>query len=46
MSVERILVCNVIENLVEHGNTVCHAPIPMTSKICYPNNYDVILMSK
>ena len=31
VSVERISVCNVIEQLAEHVYTVCHASIPMTS---------------
>ena len=35
VSVERILVCYVNEKLMGHGIHICHAPIPMTSLICY-----------
>ena len=55
VSVETISVCNVIENLTEHGRKLaehgihchsCHDPTPMMSKICYCNNYiDVSMMS-
>ena len=46
VSVERVSVCNVTENLAEHGIHCLPCSIPMTSCICYRNNYGVILMSK
>ena len=45
VSFERISVCNVTERLMEMANTVCHAPVPVMSQICYPSSYDVILNS-
>ena len=47
ITVERISVCNVNENLEEHGRH--YLPCSYTNdviQICYCNNYDVILMSK
>ena len=41
VSVERMSVCNVVENL---ACTVYHTPIPVTSEICYQSNFDVILI--
>ena len=42
--VERISVYNAIEIWRSMTFTVFNAPTLMTSKICYRNSYDVILM--
>ena len=46
VSVERISVCNVTENLL--GHAIHCLPCSYTNDFtnCYRNNYDVILMSK
>ena len=44
--VERISVCNVIENLAEHGIHCLPCSYTNDVIVCNRNNYDIILVSK